>query len=371
MNFERTTIRWKLLIYFSLLFSVFTLSMVIFQNRREKHFRTALLKNSLTECIDLTDRFITSNAITKDKFHSILDSLKDLIPPGKVRITIVDLDGTVLYDNSISDCSQLGNYKERPDVKKAINNKSGEHISYSVSGKKEFYHYAKTYKDFIISAAIPYDNEIRDFIRSEDIYIPFFLLLFVIFGLFLSFISGNISDNLSNLKDYLLRVRRGESIDQKMQFSNDEIGTISKNINDLYQQFNRNKNELLLEKEKLINHLYIQKEGVAFFTELKREILSNYHFINYLNKICDENILSVEEIFHQQDFREINNFIDATLSEPYSFNESNPPRRHFNLNNNEIVFALQVIFSPDKSFEIHIKKYETVDAKLLADSKLL
>jgi methyl-accepting chemotaxis protein len=344
--------------------------MVIFQNRRESHFRTALLKNSLSECIDLTDRFITSNSIKKDNFHNNLDSLKDLIPPGKVQITIIDLDGKVLYDNTINDYSQLKNYKERPEIKKAMEHKSGDYIRVSALGKGEFYYYAKTYNDYIIRAGIPFDKEIRDFIRSEDFYIPFFLLLFVIFGLILSYISGNISDNLSNLKDFLLRVRRGECLDQKLAFSNDEIGAISRNVNDLYEDFSRNTSELLLEKEKLINHLYIQKEGLAFFTQYKREILSNFHFLNYLNKISEETILSVEDLFQVRELQHLNDFIDSVLSESVSFNTDNPPQKCFKIKVKENVFPICVIFFADKSFEIHIKKAEKVNSKQLSQAEI-
>src|ERR1035437_10348690 len=111
MIFDRRTIKWKLFIYYFLLFAVFTLSMIVFQNHREHHFRIAQLEGTLNEYTDLTNRFIANCSIDQDKSYSRLDSLKKLIPPEKIRLTVINLEGKVLYDNTVADYSQMETIK--------------------------------------------------------------------------------------------------------------------------------------------------------------------------------------------------------------------------------------------------------------------
>ena len=354
MIFDTKTIKWKLFIYYFLLFAVFTLSMIVFQNHREHHFRTAQLEGTLNEYTDLTNRFIANYSIDQDKSYSRLDSLKKLIPPEKIRLTVINFEGKVLYDNTVADYSQMENHKERPEVEKALYGTYGENIRVSATTKEEYFYYAKSYNNLIIRAAMPYNNDLRNFLKTDNVYIPFFIFLFVIFGILLSYVAGHIGDTITKLKDFAVKIRREEAIDQEMKFPNDELGFISREIVELYEQLRKTKGELILEKEKLISHLFVLKEGVAFFSPQKKVILNNSHFIFYINIISEETTISVEKIFHVEEFHELNTFIDKSITDNKLFHTLELPRMECMVQRDGYHFLIQCIVFADQSFEILI-----------------
>lgn len=360
MIFDRRTIKWKLFIYYFLLFAVFTLTLVIFQEKREKHFRIAQLEGTLNEYTDLTNRYINNYSINHDETYSRLDSLKALIPPEKIRLTIINYDGKVLYDNTVADYSSMENHKERPEVEKALYGNFGDNIRFSATTKEEYFYYAKSYNNLIIRAAIPYDNELRKYLKTDTVYIPFFILLFLLFGIFLSYITRHIGDTITKLKDFAVKIRRDEAIDPEIRFPNDELGFISHEIIELYEQLRNTKSELLLEKEKLISHLFVLKEGVAFFSPQKIVILNNSHFIFYINIISEETTISVEKIFQVEELNELNDFIDKSIFSNKVLHTLELPRMECMVQRDAYHFLIQCIVFADRSFEILITDKTTL-----------
>ncbi len=356
MPFLQKTIRWKLFTYYFLLFAIFTLSIILYQNRREHHFRIAQLETTLNEYTDLTNLYIIHFNIDNDNKFAKLDSLKWLIPGGRTRITVIDPKGSVLYDNTIEGYTKMENHRERPEFIKAITNEFGENIRHSTTTNEEYFYYAKSYKNYVIRAAIVYDKNVKAFLKPDWFFLPFFILLFVVFGFLLRYIANHIGDSITKLKDFAVKIRRNEAItiDESTRFANDELGFISREIIQLYQKLRKTKTELLLEKEKLISHLFVLNEGVAFFSRDKKTILNNSHFIFYVNIIAEETTTSIEHIFQADEFLEINNFIDQTIAENSTFQPQEPPRMEYALLKEGSHFNIQCIFFPDKSFEILI-----------------
>ena len=356
MLFDRKTIRWKLFTYYYLLFAVFTFSIILYQNKREQHFRIAQLETSLNEYTDIANRYIEHNSLFKEKTFSKLDSLKYIIPVAKARITVVNFEGKVLYDNIIADYEHMENHKERPEIQKALFSEFGENIRHSSTTNEEYIYYAKSYKNYVVRAAVVYDTQIKAFLKADWVFIPFFIFLFLIFGFLLRYIANHLGDSITKLKDFAVKIRRNETIvmDNDTQFSNDELGFISQEIIQLYQKLRKTKTELLLEKEKLISHLFVLKEGVAFFSASKKAILNNSHFIFYINIIAEETTISVEKIFLSEEFKEVNKFIDKTIAANTTFQPTEPPRMDYSVQKDGFHFNIQCIVFPDKSFEILI-----------------
>jgi len=356
MLFNRHTIKWKLFIYYFLLFAIFTFSIILYQNKREHHYKIAELETRLNEYTDLTNRYIENYKVSQEKNYSRLDSLKKIIPFEKVRLTVIDFEGKVLYDNTVSDYNHMTNHKERPEFQKALYSEFGENIRHSDTTSEDYIYYAKSYKNFVVRAAVIYNTEIKAFLKTERIFIYFFILLFLIFGFLLRYIANHIGDSILKLKDFAVKIRRNEAIDidDETKFSNDELGFISREIIQLYQQLRKTKTELVLEKEKLISHLFVLKEGIAFFSSGKKTILNNSHFIFYINVIAEETTISVEKIFQSDEFREINAFIDKTIADHGTLHPQELPRMDYSVQKDGYNFNIQCIIFPDKSFEILI-----------------
>jgi len=356
MLFDRKTIRWKLFTYYYLLFAIFTLSIILYQEKREQHFRIAQLETTLNEYTGITNRYIEHYSLDKKQNFAKLDSLKNVIPPEEARITVINFEGNVLYDNTIIPYDSMENHKERPEFQKALFSEFGENIRHSSTTDKEYIYYAKSYKNYVIRAAIVYDTQVKAFLKPDWVFIPFFIFLFLIFGFLLRYIANHLGDSITKLKDFAVKIRRNEAItmDTDIQFSNDELGFISQEIIQLYQKLRKTKTELVLEKEKLISHLFVLKEGVAFFSANKKAILNNSHFIFYINIIAEETTISVDKIFLSEEFKEVNSFIDKTISTNGTFQPTEPPRMDYSVQKDGFHFNIQCIVFPDKSFEILI-----------------
>ncbi len=355
MIFKPKTIKWKLFINYFLLFTLFILSMLFYQSQHEKHFRITHLENKLDGYTELVNRYTIQKNLQGTGEFSKLDSLKILIPPEITRITVFNMDGKVLYDNSVGNYSQMENHSERPEFQQAKLSLSGYNIRHSSTTGQNYFYYARNYNNsIIIRSAILYDIQIRNYLKIERAFILFYLLLFTLFGILLRMIANRLGDSITKLKDFAIRVRNGQTAEEDPQFSDDELGVISREISNLFEQSRVAKSDLILEKEKLISHLFVLNEGVAFFSPQKEVILNNSHFIFYINNISEESTISIEKIFNLNEFKEINSFIDNAIANKNNYQLSELPRMEYSIQRDGSYFLIQCIFFQDKSFELLI-----------------
>ncbi len=367
MIIKPKTIKWKLFINYFLLFALFIFSMLYYQSRHEKQFRIAHLANKLEGYTELVSRYINQKDLQATDEFSKLDSLKMLIPPEITRITVFNIEGKVRYDNSVANYTKMENHSERPEFQKALFSESGFNIRYSTTTNQEYFYFAKNYGNkIIIRSAVIYDSSIRDYLKFDRAFILYFFLLFALFGIILRMIANRLGDSIAKLKDFALRVRNDQEMDEDLQFSNDEIGIISREISNLFELSNQAKAELLQEKEKLISHLFVLKEGVAFFSPQKKIILNNSHFIFYINIISEESTISIEKIFDLKELNAINTFVDKAIADSTIYTLNELPRLEYSVQRDGSYFLIQCIIFQDKSFEILI----TDNSKLVKRSMM-
>ena len=353
---QQRTIKWKLYVYYFLLFGIFALSVFIYQAYREKHFKIAELETILNEYTDLTERFIEHNHLETTNLYSKLDSLKDVVPVERIRITVISNNGKVLYDNKIKDFINLENHSTRPEFQSARRSITGTSIRQSTSTNEEYIYYAKSYGNLVVRAAVVYNNRIKIFLIADKVFIPVFLLIFLLFGISLRYIANHIGDSIARLKDFAVKIRRNEALEriEETGFSNDELGFISSEIVQVYKKLRRTKIQLLIEREKLISHLNELKEGIAFFSSDQKIILNNSHFILFVNIITGETEATAEKIFDSEELRPIHDFIEKYGLNEGSIAQNDLPKTEISIQVNRYYFNIQCIMFPDLSFEILI-----------------
>ncbi len=352
MRFRYKSIKWKLFTNYFVLFLLFFLSVLLYQQKHEKQFRISLLENRLNAYTDLVDNYIRHEKLAIPARFGQIDSLKKLIPPSEIRITLIDTDGNVGYDNLVANYPSMENHRGRPEVRDAILFGSGYNIRQSATTNVEYFYYAKLYNKLLIRAAVPYNIELRNYLNIDRAFLIYFLLIFVLFGIILRIITNRLGDSVAKLKDFALRVRKGQAMDPDLQFANDEIGIISREISSLFEQSRIAKADLLQEKEKLISHLFVLKEGVAFFSPQKKIILNNSHFIFYINIIAEESTIPAEKIFELKEFSRINTFVDQVITDNLAMPFTELPRIEYSVQRDGSHFQIQCIVFQDMSFEI-------------------
>ena len=120
MGLGQRSIKTRLFLYYFLLFAVFTVSVVLFQENRERRFKIASLESRLKEYTEVVERYIWGYQLDRTSGYRSLDSLQVVIPPEEIRITLISHGGEVLYDNLIRDYESMENHLDRREVALAL-----------------------------------------------------------------------------------------------------------------------------------------------------------------------------------------------------------------------------------------------------------
>ncbi len=106
-----------------------------------------------------------------------LDSLL-VIFPENIRLSIINKQGVVLFDNKIDDLDELENHRQRVEIIQALESGQGRNIRTSVSNQEPYLYFAKNYYDYYIRVALPYNEQTKSLLQSDHVFLSFILLFF-------------------------------------------------------------------------------------------------------------------------------------------------------------------------------------------------
>lgn len=348
----KLSFRQKLFLNFSLIFTIFTILVLIFQFEREKKYRTGNFETTLDNIAELTNNYITRYGIFSSGDFRLIDSLGAVLPGLSIRITLISKDGTVLYDSEVTDVESMENHLSRPEVQEAADAGTGANIRTSSTTGNSYYYFVRSYPDYFIRTAAIFNLKVQRSLHVERIFITYLVLLFIVFSLVLTLITRRISETITKLKDFAITLRSGKEPAQPIEFPTDELGVISSQIASIYGDLSRARQEISAEKEKLFSHLDALKEGVAFFTSSKERILANKHFIQNLNLITESSQSDLVTIFKIREMEPILQFIESQLKGEAPFPADTLPSKEIVIEKNSLVFHVKCMFFTDMSFEI-------------------
>ncbi len=355
----RSKFRNKLFIYYFSVFIIFTLVIIAYLYEREHRYRIGTLNDELDNVTKITNNYIKSYNIDATGNYHLVDSLVKILPQPELRLTVVAPDGTVLYDSSVKNWSSMANHKTRPEIMQSTFSDFGTIIRRSATTGTEYYYYAKFFNKYYIRAAVIYDVNIINFLTAEKMFLVIIFLSFFVIWIVLLVVTNKFSESITKLKDFAVRVSRNETFDQNLSFPKNELGTISEEIVSIYTKLRKTKDDLAVEKERIFNHLNILNEGVAFFTRDNDKILTNNHFIQYMNLISGELTISSANFFKIPDFNPILEFIDKKRTQEIKPNEL--PRLEYQIYKYGKYFRVQCILFHDESFEIILSDITNIE----------
>ncbi len=368
--FKRKTYQQRIFIYFFAAFTLFTISILAFQYNREKRYRTDQLENTLDNITEITHRYIEHYNMTQSQGFNQLDSMIYLIPGSNMRITVVGTQGNVLYDNFVSDYKEMENHLLRPEIQKALYSGEGSNIRRSETTGQDFYYYARFYDDYFIRCAEVYNLELKNFLKTEQLFIFFMLALFLLMWILLQLVTRRLGEFITKLRDFAVLAGREENIDPNIEFPDSEFGDIRRQIVRIYDRLKRAKDDLSVEKERLFNHMNALNEGIAFFSIKKEKILANSHFVQFINLISEHSTISIEALFEVEEFKPLIDKIDTYLNSDIVISPKNLPHEQITIAKNEMYFRVQGIIFADKSFEILIEDITRPEKRRLLKQQL-
>jgi len=357
----KLTYRHRLFLYFFVVFSLFTIGIIVFEQNREKTYKTEMLESDQNIYVDFIHNYIVKNQIPLDS----IARLNNILPllPENLRVTIIGKEGSVVFDNDIDTLKGVANHLGRPEIQIAKIKPFGTNIRKSASVHREFMYFAKSYDNYFIRVAIPYDIKLRNFFKADNIFLYFILLLFFASMIAMIYLSNRFGKSISKLRDFASAAQAGNPDLKNITFPEDELGEIGEKIVDVYKQAQENKKKISLEREKMLQHFHSLQEGLSFFTPKRKKIYANSHFIQYLNFLTDKPSLNVNKIFEDPAFKDLQNFLDEKSPDESTVFTTQKSRdgKHFNIT---------VVCFEDDSFEISISNVTKMEKTRLMKQEM-
>jgi two-component system phosphate regulon sensor histidine kinase PhoR len=340
----------KLFLYYFSIFLLFSVLMMAYQYSREKEVRIAALNNRLNDMSVLVDKYIRVNSLIENGNYKLIDSIYNLIPVPDLRITIIAVDGKVLYDSSVDDWSTMENHLNRPEVGKSHFSAYGTEVRKSVSTGKEYYYFSRYFSTYYVRLAEEYNIKVQGFLRREKIFLLFMAVTFLVIWALLVLVTRRMGKSITMLREFAARVRRGEGNDRAVIFPKNEIGETGKEIVRIYNNLAKNTEELTLQKEKLFRHLHVLNEGVAFLSSDRKVTMSNNLFTVFHNALTGEHSITPEGFIDHPIFAGVKSFLDN--HQHIDTKKAETPSTEYHIERSGKFFGVRCILFHDDSFEI-------------------
>ena len=255
-----------------------------FQYLREKQYKSDYLSLQL----QLYNRHLLE-AVEQDgePHEAYIDTHQK--PFDNLRISIITLSGKVVYDNMLP-VDSLDNHRMRPEVAAALKKGSGYHIGrQSTSDGLEYFYSATRGKELIARTAIPYSASLRELLQADWTFLGVMISISLAMSVLAYFLTRRLGKNMERLNRFAAKAEKGEAFDEEEPFPNDELGSISNHIVQLYGQWQQTIKDRDLAHEAALRE---EKEKIR----IKRQLSNN---INHELKtpvasigVCLETLLS-------------------------------------------------------------------------------
>lgn len=361
------TYKKKIFLYFFLVFTVFTVIIILVQRNREKAYKTENLRTSLNAYTEVIANYIKDK---KSDEHQAIDSVKYLQPllPEQLRVTIVDRDGKVLYDNNIAEAKIPENHRNRPEISSALIRGSGSAIRQSASTGTDYFYFARYAEPYFIRVALPYNIELKNFLQGDNVFMYFIVFLFFTALISLLYLADRFGKAVASLNDFIQSSEDQQPDYDRIQFPDTELGEIGHKIVANYKLLEESRNQLNSEKEKLLRHFHYSDEGICIFSAHHERIYANTHFIQYLNTILEEPVMEADKIFNEPDFKELRIFLHHNT--PVNPQSTTLPVYQGKISKNGKYFAVKLLIFNDNSYEISLNNISATEKNRLLKQEM-
>lgn len=269
-----------------------------------------LFEKQVRSDLRIDAELLKDSEIFDEKNRIIDDDQFELVTSEKLRITWIDSDGTVLFDND-TDASRLENHKDRPEIIKAFDTGSGESVRTSDTFQINTYYYAiKLDNGTVVRSAIEAKSISSVFIASLPAILCIAFAIMVICLLISSVLTRQILDPIERMAENINREIIGEIEYQELKPFADKIRSQHENIIKAArsrQDFTANVSHELKTPltaisgyaELIENHM-VEKDREAYFAS---QIHANAdRLVNLINEI-----IKLSELDHKEMERDFEN----------------------------------------------------------------
>ena len=202
-----------------------------FQYIREKEYKSEFLNAQL----QLYNTTLLQTIENAPSFEEYVET--HTLPFEDLRISIISLDGTVIYDNMLA-VDSLDNHSLRPEVAAALRKGKGHNTErLSASDGREYFYSATRGKEFVVRTAIPQSDALKELLKTDWTFLGTMMAISLAMSILAYFATRRLGKNIERLNRFAAKAEKGESFDEEEPFPNDELGSISNHIVRLYSQW--------------------------------------------------------------------------------------------------------------------------------------
>lgn len=277
---RKISVGTRLYVSIMAIFLLFAIAFIVFQQVREKQYKIELLNEKLQnynkQLADAMKYMGKTNETTLDSYVKT-HSLPNL------RVTIIDNEGHVTFDNLEKNYNKLTNHSNRPEVIEAKMKGSGSSVERNSKTLKQEFFYSATYfndSKITIRSALPYNNDLAKSLQTDQHFIWFALTTIIILTLVLWRFLSRLGANITKLKLFASRADHNESLETEdlIAFPDDELGEIAERIIKIYKRLQSTRQEQDKLKRQLTQNIAHElKTPVASIQGYLETILDNPH----------------------------------------------------------------------------------------------
>ncbi|MBR5324788.1 MAG: HAMP domain-containing histidine kinase [Muribaculaceae bacterium] len=207
------------------------LCFIYFQYLREKQYKSEFLNAQL----QLYNKHLLTTVEDGLSYKDYISTQEQ--PFEELRVSIITLSGSVVYDNMLSTDS-LDNHRSRPEIAEALKKGSAYLIGrQSLSDGRQYFYSATKGERVIVRTAIPYSSSLKELLKADFNFLGIMIGISLAMSVLAYFATRRLGKNIERLNRFAAKAENGESINEDEKFPNDELGSISNHIVQLYAQW--------------------------------------------------------------------------------------------------------------------------------------
>lgn len=266
-------------------FVLFALCFLVFQQIRERYYKVEMLDLRLQNYNNLLKDYIDQKGLNNDKIKKFVANKS----PQGLRVTLIDKNGKVFFDNLRSDYATFNNHANRPEIKQARTKGHGSTVERtSITMEKDYFYSATWYADkkIYIRSALPYNNDLAASLHADQHFLWFAIIALIILTAVLYRFINRLGNNITKLNLFASNAAQNKSleIDDLRAFPNDELGEIAERIIKIYKQLESTRNEQDKLKRELTQNIAHELKTPVASIQGYLEILLNNPRVNDENR---------------------------------------------------------------------------------------
>ena len=277
---RKISVGTRLYVSIMAIFLLFAIAFIVFQQVREKQYKIELLNEKLQ---DYNKQLADAMKYMGKTDETTLDSYVKTHSLPNLRVTIIDNEGHVTFDNLEKNYNRFTSHANRPEIIEAQKKGSGSSVERNSKTLKQEFFYSATYfndSKITIRSALPYNNDLAKSLQTDQHFIWFALTTIIILTLVLWRFLSRLGANITKLKLFASRADHNESLETEdlIAFPDDELGEIAERIIKIYKRLQSTRQEQDKLKRQLTQNIAHElKTPVASIQGYLETILDNPH----------------------------------------------------------------------------------------------